>query len=471
MRGRRCGVPGWRTSPCICKPGWSTRTGTTTGSTGRSARTGRPSSGPVFVIAGWADGYRNAPAEILAHLTAPCWAMTGPWIHKYPHFAYPHPRADFIGLSLDWWHQWLSGEDRGVEAWPKHRAYRLEGVRPRPWRAEDPGNWVDTAQGVRQAQLKRLGPNGVLGSQDHGTVRIATPQHCGTTGGEFFTSAPDAYLPTDQRTDDGMSVCWDTNALRTPLDLAGRAKLKAMVAIDQPHGNLIARLCDVHPDGTSTLIARGVLNLCHRNSQENPEPMVPGQTVPVELTLDECCYRVPAGHRLRLALSTAYWPIILPSPAPISATLSEAIFSLPLISDAPEIAVPAPADPDPMPAYKSIETGADRRWTEHDLQAGRVRYHIQEDSGLKENPHTALQFRDTRDEVWEIDPTDPLSCRGELTFTTTRQRGAWQAETDAHVWFTTTPTHYEVEAELAARSGDDEIVRKNWKFSVPRNLV
>ncbi|MEM1298713.1 MAG: CocE/NonD family hydrolase [Pseudomonadota bacterium] len=426
---------------------------------------------PVFVIAGWADGYRNAPAEILANLEAPCWAMTGPWIHKYPHFAYPHPRADFIGLSVDWWHQWLSGESRGVQMWPKHRAYRLEALRPAPWREEDPGRWVDAGQTSPQTRLFLLGANGVLGGREDGSAIVATPEHCGTTGGEFFTSAPDAYLPTDQRMDDGLSVCWETEAMEATLDLSGRAMLKAKVAIDQPQGNLIARLMDVHPDGTSMLISRGVLNLCHRNGQEAPEPMVPGEAFPVELQLDECCYRIREGHRLRLAVSTAYWPIVLPGPAPVTAVLTAGTLGVPVTTALPEIDVPAPADPDPMPSYAMIEAGEGRRWVEHDIQAGLVRYHIEEDTGLQQNPHSGLQFQDTRHEVWETDPLDPAACRGEMVFRTVRRRGAWLAETQARVEFTMTETNYDVRAELVARSGDEEICRRDWAFSVPRQLV
>ena len=426
---------------------------------------------PVFAIAGWADGYRNAPAALLEGLSAPCWAMTGPWVHKYPHFAWPQPRADFVGMSVDWWHHWLSGEDRGVEAWPKHRAYRLDAVRPGPWRAEDPGAWIDTAQAVRQPQNKRLSENGVLGGQGHSSATISTPQHCGTTCGEFFTSAPNGDLPGDQRMDDGLSICWETAPQDTPLDLAGRAVLKATVEIDQPQGNLIGRLVDVHPDGTSTLIARGVLNLCHRESSAHPKPMEPGHPTHVELCLDECCYRVRAGHRLRLAVSTTYWPMVLPSPAPVTAVLSEGTLVLPVITGAPEIDVPVPSDPDPRPRYAMIEDGHSRRWVEHDLNAGRVRYHIEDDNGLAENPHNALQFRDTRHEVWDIDPATPEGCVGELVFETVRQRGAWSTRTKATLRFECTPETYRVDAELVAWTGEEELHRGSWGFTVPRMLV
>lgn len=427
---------------------------------------------PVWVIAGWGDGYRNTPATLAAHLEAPVKAMTGPWIHKYPHFAWPKPRADFIGMACDWWHHWLSGEARGVEAWPDQAVYRLEDLRPLRVRAEDPGQWMAARPAAeRLRKVLHLGAEGALTETAGPPVRIATSQHCGTASGEYFTSSPDAELPDDQRPDDALSECWQTGALTEPMDLMGRAVVEAEVSIDQPQGNLIARLCDVHPDGTSTLIARGVLNLCHRASQAEPAPMVPGKAERIALRLDEMAYRVLPGHRLRLAISTAYFPLVLPSPAAIVAELSSGSLHLPLGDDATEIAISEPSDPNPMPGYPEVEPSTRGRSVEHDLTRGRTRYVIHEDSGLSEHPRSGLQMRDKRDEAWEISRDDPADCTGTLVFTAVRQRGVWATRTESRVDFRTTPTSYDVTASLTAWEGDSEFLRRDWQFSVPRKLV
>lgn len=425
---------------------------------------------PVFVIAGWADGYRNTPAEIARHLDAPVKAMTGPWIHKYPHFAYPEPRADFHGMSIAWWKQWLCGEDRGVEDWPAHRAYRVEGARPRPWRGEDEGAWLDAPLQTPVTEMP-LGADGMLGGAPGSAVTFSTPQHCGTMGGEFFTTAPDAQLPSDQRLDDALSVCWETAPVDVPLDIVGRPVLKARVAINQPQGNLIARLVDVHPDGTAALIARGVLNLCHREGFAAPRAMAPGQGEEIALAIDETCYRVRPGHRLRVAVSTAYWPIVLPSPVAVTVTLSGGVLALPVAEDAPQIAVPLPPEGTRSPGHPQLEPGGTRRWVQHDLQAGRVRYHLAEDTGLTEHPRHGIRSRETRDETWEIAPDDPTGATGHLVFTTFRARGAWEASTRAEIRFTCTERAYDVEAEVTAWEGEDEFHRKSWAFSIPRDHV
>lgn len=428
---------------------------------------------PVWVIAGWADGYRNCPATLAEHLDVPVKATTGPWVHKYPHFALPRPRLDFLAKSVAWWKHWLAGDAQGVENWPDYQAYMIENARPDRWRGTETGRWIATDWPRADAPLTlSLGCDGVLGSGASGHVRVSSPQHCGMTAGEYFTLKPDAEMAGDQRPDDAMSACWETPPLGEATDLLGRPELEIPVSIDQPQGNLIVRLIDVHPDGTSTLITRGMLNLCHRGGNANPVPMVPGQVETVTLALDETGYRVVPGHRLRLAISTAYWPYILPGPAPVTAEISAgsgAVLHLPRAEELVAMEEPEPLDETPLKSHPEIEEGHSNRSVQHDLTAGLVHYRIDEDSGISENPHNAMQSRDTRQETWTIAPDDPLSLRGELVFKAERQRDAWKTQTVSTIIFTCTATTYDVEASVVAWEGGDEFHRKDWAFSIPRD--
>lgn len=430
---------------------------------------------PIFIIAGWGDGYRNAPATVVANATTVVKAMTGPWIHKYPHFAWPRPRADFIGMAIDWWKCWLAGENTGVEEWPAYRAYISQAPRPGGWRSDEPGRWVGLARWpVEGGGVTRLtlGSDGLLGGAHVGERTVSSAQHCGTTSGEYFTLAPGADLPGDQNPDDALSLCWETEPLGDALDILGRPLLNLSVAIDQPQGNLIARLVDVHPDGAANLIARGMMNLCHRNGSGAPEAVVPGDFNRIILRLDETGYRLAPGHRLRLALSTACWPLILPSPRSVTATIRAgggAELVLPVLTDAPEVPPPMPADSDPQPKYPVLSPGHRRRHVEYDLQAGLVRYVISEDDGWTENPVHGMRKRESRDEVWEIDPADPEGASGRLIFVAERAREGWEAASRAEIHFVCGAEHFQVEASLIAREGAQELFRKSWTFAVPRD--
>ncbi len=68
-------------------------------------------------------------------------------------------------------------------------------------------------------------------------------------------------------------------------------------------------------------MSRGLLNLAHRDGHAAPAPLVPGETTIVRVRLDAAGYAVPAGHRLRVAISSTYWPWAWPSPEPVTLTL------------------------------------------------------------------------------------------------------------------------------------------------------
>jgi hypothetical protein len=86
------------------------------------------------------------------------------------------------------------------------------------------------------------------------------------------------------------------------------------VSADVPVLSVVCRLMDVAPDGVPHQVAAGILNLTHRDDHAAPTPLEPGVRYAVTVPLRSSGYRFRAGHRLRLVVSTAYWPVIWPSP-------------------------------------------------------------------------------------------------------------------------------------------------------------
>jgi uncharacterized protein len=62
--------------------------------------------------------------------------------------------------------------------------------------------------------------------------------------------------PGDQREDDAWSLAYDWE-LGRELEILGHPRLAARVGASAPVAFLSAKLCDVFPDGTSALVARG----------------------------------------------------------------------------------------------------------------------------------------------------------------------------------------------------------------------
>ena len=434
---------------------------------------------PALVIAGWADGYRNTPMKAVEGLGSRAKAIIGPWVHKYPHFAAPEPRMDFHGEAIRWWDRWLKGVENGAESLPALRAYILDAVRPARARPHDPGRWVAEAEwpssGIAEISFQLTGAGGLSGEAgEPTTLFVKSPGDCGTQAGEFFTLKPDAELALDQRPDDAGSLVFQTELLDAPLEVLGRPRLTLRVAVDAPLGNLCARLVDVHPDGTAARVSFGVLNLAHRAGNQDPKPMTPGKAEEVVLTLDACGYRFRPGHRIRLAISTAYWPMILPPPTAVAATVETAASSLLLPvrpAEDDEVEVPAPGHDGLLPTYREVSPAATSRRVERDLTTGLTRYVVHENTGASEHPGTGLTTRQIRDEIWTIDPDAPLSMRGECRWTAEMSRGDWTIRTVAIARLSCTAREWQLSASVDAFEGDAKVHAKTWNKTIARDLM
>ena len=143
-------------------------------------------------------------------------------------------------------------------------------------------------------------------------------------------------------------------------------------------------LCDVHPDGASTRIAHGMLNLAHRDSFSDPAPLVPDKPYDITVTLDQTSYVLPAGHRLRLALSTSYFPFVWPSPEAARLTAYSGHLDLPVHQDPhppePEVIFGPPETLPPWPG-EGLRASRYNRQIHQDLATGHVSLTITTDSG------------------------------------------------------------------------------------------
>lgn len=435
---------------------------------------------PCLVIAGWGDGYRNTPLKAAAGMGDRVKAMIGPWVHKYPHFAYPHPRADFLGMAIAWWRQWLGGEAQGCDALPQVRAFILDSPRPQPWRESDAGRWVAKPVWSEPEWLMLHLPDPavpVLAAGDPGARAqqaryLRSPLDTGVTQGEFFTMKP-ADMPGDQRLDDGGSFCVETAPLEAPLDLLGQPRITLRLSCAGDTANLAVRLVDVHPDGAGTRISYGVLNLAYRQSQADPRPMPQGEMVEITMDLDACGYRLRAGHRLRVALSTALWPTILPTPGDPGVTLDTASLrvGLPLLGAHDEIEVPAPENPNPLPTYVEHSPGTSQRRVTHDLAEEVTRYEVLEDTGGSEVPGVGSVRREVQRDVWTIRRDDPTSLTGLSEWACSQSRGGWQARSETRVRLRCSTEEWFVETEITAWEQDEKVFERREERKINRDLM
>jgi len=438
----------------------------------------------ILAVGGWGDAYSNVIPRLLAGLSAPCRGITGPWHHEYPHFAVPEPRIGFLQEALRWWDHWLKGLDTGVMDDPLYRAYLMDSVRPQSFYAHREGRWIaeDTWPSERiGTETLVLGKDGLRDrAEDTPWASVCSPQDTGQAGGEFCIICLGPELPGDQRADDAGSLVWDSETLEGRKEIFGAVTLDLEVQVDRPQANLAVRLCDVAPNGSSTRVTWTVLNLCHRDSHDAPTPLTPGKTYQVRLKLDDIAYAFPVGHRIRVAISTAYWPMIWPSPEPVTLKVHTGVSSLNLpVRD---------VDDDPEPVFPPVEAALSRqtesmrnaeqfRTIERDVGTGEATLRIVDDFGEARDTDTGLSSGTIARETYRIYPDDPLSARVDIHWTETLSRNnagrdeKWSVRTETWSTQRADAVSFLLAGRIEAYEGDALIFEKDFKETIPRNLV
>lgn len=432
----------------------------------------------VYAIGGWADGYVNAVPRLLAGLSCPRKGLVGPWAHDYGHTGRPGPQIGFLQEALRWWDYWLKGVDSGIMDEPMYRVWMQESVRPQSYYAERPGRWV--------AEPSWPSPNIAFhhfilnaGGLDveatpQASLTVGSPQTTGRYYRRWCPYGVGPEMPGDQREDDAGSLVFDSARLNERSEIMGAPAVTLDLMVDQPQAMIAVRLCDIAPDGASTLVTYGLLNLTHRDSHEFPEPLVPGQQYRVRVQLGDIAHVFPAGHRIRVAISTSYWPTAWPTPTPVRLTLftGTSALELPVRAPRPEDANIRPFDPaEGPPALKRTEQRPVdySREIEHDTTTGRSVVTVTKDGGAWYAPDIDLACDAFTVERATIAADEPLSARHEITATSRMARGNWQVSVETRSVLTATLDTFQIELGLDTYEGESRVFSKTWALSVPRD--
>lgn len=436
----------------------------------------------VYAVGGWADGYTNAVFRLLEGLQSPCKGLVGPWAHKYPHFAKPGPAMGFLQECLRWWDYWLKGIETGIMDEPQLRAWVQDPVVPMPFYVERPGKWV-AEQGWPSQRIDWqewfLNTDGLDEEpKPSRALSICSANDTGQRGGRWCAFGLDADGPEDQRGEEGGSLIFDGPIIDETFDILGAPVLEVEFASDKPVAMLAVVLSDVAPDGAVTKISLGVLNLTHRDSHEHPERLNLGTPYRVRLKLNDCGHRFEPGHRIRIAFSTAYWPMIWPMPeqATLWISTSESVLRLPVRPEsAADLDLKAFEEPEaaaqPLDAL-ALKPASFQRWFERDVVTGMVHCRQKDDEGVTElNEHNGWQVASTHEETYAIHPDDPLSASFEVHWTENYSRGTWQVRTKTTTRMTCTKTDFIVKGDMVAYFGEEEVHHQSFEEVIPRHLV
>jgi uncharacterized protein len=356
-----------------------------------------------------------------------------------------------------------------------------EPVAPSARQVERPGRWVAERGwpapkiGERRMWLR----DGRLDDQPDPAaprLEIGTDLLCGIDGGVWCADGTHGEGAVDQRADDGRALSFTSAPLDERIELLGNARVELELESDRPVAQLAARLCDVAADGSSLLITRGVLNLTHRDSHEHPQPLEPGRRERIVLELDGIAQAIPAGHRVRLALSPAYWPWLWPAPEPVTLALHTADSSLvlpvrPPRADDEELRPFDEPENAPGLEQEKLELVEGARTVTHDFASGRTELRFDWAAGGRYRlVEAGLQTGYWTETIYSIMPGDPLSAEVRCEAATELGRDGWLARAEIRAVMDADAEHFRVRTELEAFENGESVRRREWNFETPRDL-
>lgn len=434
---------------------------------------------PVFAVGGWADGYTNAVFRMLEHLPGPVKGLVGPWAHEYPEVAVPGPRIGFLQECTRWFDQWLKGVDTGVLTEPSLTVWQQNSFEPdSSYPAVRAGRWVQEptwpSPNVSKQTLWLTGKG--LRSAQQGTAETLiahTVASHGERAGMWCPFGEDGDLPSDQRPEDAVSLTIDSEPVPERVEILGRPVVQLELSVNQPQAQVAVRLCDVAPNGASTLVTYGVLNLTHLNGHADPQKLLAGKRYQVELSLDAIGYVLPAGHHWRLAIAPSYWPRIWPSPVPVELTVhlgESSRLNLP-VRDAPEVDIEpfGPPETTPVLEVEKLREASRTLKVRTDLIHASRSLVNESDTGQNLLVNSQVFFDSTSQDIHTIDERDPSKATTRCRRSITLGRGDWETRVETDSTMTSDAENYHLQNTLRAFESKTCVFEKSWTKTIRRN--
>ncbi|TVP53870.1 MAG: CocE/NonD family hydrolase [Halomonadaceae bacterium] len=437
---------------------------------------------PVMAVSGWADGYTNAVFRLLENLPGPRLGLVGPWGHKYPHLGMPGPAIDFLQEAVRWWDHWLKHQETGIMQEPMLRAWMQESARPLTTLETRPGHWVGESSWPSGNIHPWVHPlrRGRVGDQDSAMgkslLSVQSPLSVGLFAGRWcsFTATPD--LPHDQRMEDGGSLVFDSEPLKQNLEILGAPQVKLRFSVDQPVAMVAVRLSDVAENDEATRVTYGLLNLTHRHSHQQPQPLPQGEVLEATISLNHIAQRFSANHRLRVSVSTSYWPVVWPSPQSPKLTLDTAGSQLIL-----PVRKPDPGDDSltPFGYARGAATSArtqlqprDYAWlVTRDLAQDHSMLTVKKDEGCFYLAAPNLTVAISTTERYSHTGNEYHTVRGATESRRTLTRPGWEVTLKTRTQLTSDSQYFYIQAEMDGYHGDQRVHAHNIHRKIPRNLL
>lgn len=310
---------------------------------------------PVYVIGGLLDSYRDMVPRLLNSSNTLVKAEIGPWGHDWPSSGTPGPNYEWREKGVRWWDYWLKGIDNGIMAEPRFMVFMRDGNEPSTAIKTLPGEWRSGSWPISGIETQKMYPGPSQNLQDSAPDRGAgdvLAYHAGAG-----SSVPGWWgdLTDDMSSDDAYSLVYDSAPLTEPIEIIGFPEIYLNVSADAPLYHWTVRLEDLSPDGNVSLVSGVLINPADRISRLERTPLTPGEPAKLSGEIHYTTWRFKPGHKIRLAVSNAQFPMAWPTPYRGNTTLftgQDTFLELPVVKEntlTGTCDVPAP-EPDEYPS-------------------------------------------------------------------------------------------------------------------------
>ncbi len=433
---------------------------------------------PTMIIGGWADFYVNPSLRWMQHLTVPKRLIMGPWPHTPPDVATPGPQIDYLHEMTRWWKQWLGDEPTGVMDEPPVVVYIQHYRRPDAPTDAAPGLWrfEEALPPPRMREREWfLGAHGALANSppmaDHGASREYVPfvgfADLGFAGGRVGWG--------EQGANEAFSIVYTSKPLAQDTEILGFPRATLFVSTTAGVAFVAARLCDVAPDGASTLVSKGLLNPTRRDGMDRADPLVPGEMYQLEIELDAVSWVFPRGHAIRLAVSGADFPEVWPSPQPAVLTLHAGSshpsrLMLPVVPLAPPAVVPKLLPPAKRRSRFVTTTETSKSSVAYDVARRAMIARREQKETIQHHDGVTVVTSEGYTEM-RVSATNPADATATGRDRKTLRRPGLEVESTATAELQGTLTAFHLDLELDVTLNGSPYWHNRWTRAIPRRLL
>jgi len=425
---------------------------------------------PVFVIGGLLDGYRDYVIGMLDHVHSVIKAEISPENHT----GGPGPHHEWRDIAVRWWQQVLQGHDTTIMDWPKLLVFMRGSVPPDEDLQETPGSYWAVDWPVTNTRWMHLLPQRdsalTEAPEPPGEVSLAYRPSAGVGVLNWWGETTPDMRPADQD-----ALVFNSAPMTQPVQILGQPKVVLRVSASAKLADWIVRLEDVNPDGSVSFITGALRNGTQRFSRTNPQAIVPGQKFELAFPLHFTTWTFAPGHRIRMVVTNAQFPMIWPTPYKMTTKLmvgdGATAIDLPVASPS---ALPMPAL---LPTQPSEPRPGRRELGPSDLQPGPFKFERDASGHVTATAHegTSYEVNGTTvatnyRTVFELDDRNPAAMEY-------RAEGKYDIKHDGRDMVMSQVTlirsdarYFHVSVVRRAIQDGVELKSREWREDIPRDL-